>query len=55
MAIVFSSKVAALVALFAVLVTYNVSDAEAADGWLPAKATWYGRPNGAGPDDNGMC
>jgi len=24
-------------------------------GWLPAKATWYGRPNGAGPDNNGMC
>ncbi|EER91948.1 hypothetical protein BDA96_01G293500 [Sorghum bicolor] len=21
--------------------------------WLPAKATWYGRPNGAGPDNNG--
>ncbi|KAG8083888.1 hypothetical protein GUJ93_ZPchr0010g8711 [Zizania palustris] len=21
--------------------------------WLPAKATWYGRPTGAGPDDNG--
>ena len=25
------------------------------DGWLPAKATWYGSPNGAGPDDNGKC
>jgi len=23
--------------------------------WLPAKATWYGRPNGAGPDNNGVC
>lgn len=54
MAIVFSSKVAALVALLAVLVTY-ASYAEAAGGWLPAKATWYGKPNGAGPDDNGMC
>ncbi|VAH17988.1 unnamed protein product [Triticum turgidum subsp. durum] len=21
--------------------------------WLPARATWYGAPNGAGPDDNG--
>ncbi|KAJ1267592.1 hypothetical protein BS78_07G068300 [Paspalum vaginatum] len=21
--------------------------------WLPARATWYGRPTGAGPDDNG--
>jgi hypothetical protein len=21
--------------------------------WLPAKATWYGAPTGAGPDDNG--
>jgi hypothetical protein len=21
--------------------------------WLPAKATWYGQPVGAGPDDNG--
>jgi hypothetical protein len=22
-------------------------------GWLQAKATWYGAPTGAGPDDNG--
>ena len=22
-------------------------------GWIPAKATWYGAPTGAGPDDNG--
>ncbi|KAL6641429.1 hypothetical protein ACP70R_019610 [Stipagrostis hirtigluma subsp. patula] len=21
--------------------------------WLPAKGTWYGKPTGAGPDDNG--
>uniref|UniRef100_A0A0D9XM59 Expansin-like EG45 domain-containing protein n=1 Tax=Leersia perrieri TaxID=77586 RepID=A0A0D9XM59_9ORYZ len=21
--------------------------------WLPARATWYGKPTGAGPDDNG--
>ncbi|XP_034600885.1 expansin-B1 [Setaria viridis] len=21
--------------------------------WLPARATWYGQPTGAGPDDNG--
>ncbi|KAI4980397.1 hypothetical protein ZWY2020_020882 [Hordeum vulgare] len=23
------------------------------DGWLDARATWYGAPGGAGPDDNG--
>jgi hypothetical protein len=22
-------------------------------GWLDARATWYGAPTGAGPDDNG--
>jgi hypothetical protein len=49
--IISSSKVAAalVLAVFAVFATY----AEAG-GWLPAKATWYGAPNGAGPDDNGM-
>jgi hypothetical protein len=52
MAVVFSSKAAALVALFAVLVLTCASYGDAA-GWLPAKATWYGRPDGAGPDDNG--
>ncbi|GJN20086.1 hypothetical protein PR202_gb07414 [Eleusine coracana subsp. coracana] len=33
---------------------YTTSAATAYDsGWLPAKATWYGAPTGAGPDDNG--
>jgi hypothetical protein len=51
----------ALVALFSMLipsvrsaVDYSISAARSYNsGWLPAKATWYGRPNGAGPDDNG--
>jgi hypothetical protein len=54
--IVSSSKVAAAalaVALFAVLASYAEA-AKPGGGWLPAKATWYGAPNGAGPDDNGM-
>lgn len=58
------SKVAAILAILSVLVVhgsckghpvnYNVSDASAyGSGWLPARATWYGAPTGAGPDDNG--
>ncbi|XP_062205590.1 expansin-B2-like [Phragmites australis] len=66
MAAVIASRAAALVALFAVLATYGgraepvSNNATAArrllassSGWLPAKATWYGAPNGAGPNDNG--
>jgi hypothetical protein len=52
----------ALVAVLSVLATtgvrakenYNTSLATSYNSdWLPAKATWYGAPTGAGPDDNG--
>ena len=34
---------------------YNTSDVAYSTGWLPARATWYGAPTGAGPNDNGTC
>ena len=51
----------ALVALLSMLVVpsvrsavnYGTSAARSYNsGWLPAKANWYGRPTGAGPEDN---
>jgi hypothetical protein len=69
MGAVITTKMAALVAvLFAVLLTHGARaepesnttsdgrrELRGNGGWLPAKATWYGAPNGAGPLDNGMC
>ncbi|KAF8653863.1 hypothetical protein HU200_061992 [Digitaria exilis] len=57
-----SSKVVALGALifsllfssgsFAVLANFNASHITADPYWVPARATWYGAPTGAGPMDN---
>ncbi|GJN30004.1 hypothetical protein PR202_gb18277 [Eleusine coracana subsp. coracana] len=33
--------------------SYNSSEALRTMQWGNARATWYGQPNGAGPDDNG--
>uniref|UniRef100_A0A804R3T3 Expansin-B4 n=1 Tax=Zea mays TaxID=4577 RepID=A0A804R3T3_MAIZE len=63
MASISSSKVLALGALiFSFLVTYascarpvnfTASDFTADPNWEAARATWYGAPTGAGPDDDG--
>jgi cytochrome b len=61
-----STKAVAAVALVAVLSVLGATGVRAqqenytaslatsySSGWLPAKATWYGAPTGAGPNDNG--
>lgn len=54
-----SSRAVALVALSSLLVTYaaagtfNDSAFTADPNWEDARATWYGAPTGAGPDDDG--
>jgi len=34
-------------------VSFNASDFTADPDWEAARATWYGAPTGAGPDDDG--
>jgi len=69
MATALSFKAFAVAALLFVVVTYGARAHQQPDhnatesqdrsllsyssGWLPARATWYGAPTGAGPDDNG--
>jgi hypothetical protein len=58
----FSFNVVALAAIFPFLLTYgscarpvnfNASAFTADPNWEAARATWYGAPTGAGPDDDG--
>ena len=59
-----AANAVALVALLSILVQsarsavdYDTSVARSytygPSSWIAAKATWYGRPSGAGPEDNG--
>jgi hypothetical protein len=36
-------------------VNFNTSAFTTDPNWEAARATWYGAPTGAGPDDDGTC
>jgi len=48
-----TTNAVALVVLLSMLVTSVHSGSIYSSSWLAAKATWYGKPNGAGPSNNG--
>ena len=48
-----TTNAVAIVALLSMLVTSVRSGSIYSSTWRPAKATWYGKPTGAGPSNNG--